>query len=112
MRFAILFVSVFWTVILMFSCGCVGTHHGRKVVTYHPDGSKKSYTRESGSLVTLFKKGEADMLHSETIDKPEGYSRTIGAKKIKTDGDSKTLESLGSAVKKNNPYTLDSISNE
>lgn len=74
--------------------GCVFYRHARAV-----DGNKK---KESTVLGTIFKKGEAALVQSQTIDntngKTNGYSRTIGAQQIKSEVDAKGISAAGSAA--------------
>lgn len=76
--------------------GCLGYRHERV------DGEK----RESTTVVSLFKKGEASVLGSHTSDTTNGYVRDVGIENAKSSGDAKSIGALGDSVAKNNPYTL------
>lgn len=77
--------------------GCMGYRHSRDFVTEHPDG-RKDRQKESTSLGTLFKKGEAAVISSETIHDTNGYSRTVGATSVKGSVDAKGVTAAGGAI--------------
>jgi len=68
--------------------GCMGYRHSR-------DFSQDRH-KESTTLVTLFKKGEAAVVQSETRD--GDYSRNVGATAVRGSVDSKGIDSTGGAI--------------
>lgn len=65
--------------------GCVVYRHSRPVCCGH----------ETTSAFTLFKKLDAELIQSRTVDGE--YRRTVGAGKIKTAGDAASIEATGNA---------------
>lgn len=74
--------------------GCVRYQHVRKVST--PAGGLATNVVESTSITSLFKKGESSLVESSVTD--GGYTRTVGAKNIKTSGDDKSINATGGAA--------------
>lgn len=79
------------TGVAVLASGCMGYRHSRE---FSADTHKESTT-----LVTLFKKGEAAMVSSETIDSTNGYSRTVGVQGFKATGDSQSISAAVEAAK-------------
>jgi hypothetical protein len=67
--------------------GCMGYRHSREVV---------GISKESTTLVTAFKKGEAAALASKVKD--GSYSRSVGATSVKGSVDAKGVTAAGGAI--------------
>lgn len=77
--------------------GCLRYTHTRPVAIVATDGTDR-IANERTTVSSLFKKGEAAAIESITIDNTNGYSRAVGANKIKTSGDPATIKATGGAV--------------
>lgn len=75
-------------------CGCA--HVKRERSTSQIWGMR--VTSETTSVTTLFKKGEAGMLNSWTIETDDFYVRLMGIEDVKTGGDSEAINATGSAA--------------
>jgi hypothetical protein len=69
--------------------GCAGYNYYRK----SPEGKV-----ERVSAFTLFKKMDAELIQSRTVESTNGFLREVGVANIKTSGDAETIGSTGAAV--------------